>query len=200
LDGEATNVLVSPDGKTCAVRWSDGTRVYVVREGKVLATIHGSSAAKNLRHMSNTGGFEVNGLALSADGSLVAVTSGNLLKLYSVAPSPLPLSPSEGGRGRGEGDGLRWILPADDGLPAPRFSPDGKRLAAGSELGTLYVLDVDGKILLERDLGALPIPAWLPDGDLLVGTWMGTLRRLDANYAERWRTLLRPATPDMRGK
>ncbi len=183
LDGEAARVVASPDGKTCAVQGGDGGRVFVVRDGKVVATIQGNSAApKNLRHMSNTGGFAVNGLALSADGSLVAVTSGNLLKLYNVA------------------GGLRWILPGDDVLHFPRFSADGKRLAAGSELGTLYVLDTEGDVLLERDLGALPVPAWLPDGDLLVGTWMGTLCRLDAKYGERWRSRLQPAARDMRGK
>jgi hypothetical protein len=182
LDGEAVKVVVSPDGRTCAVQGSDGSRVFVVREGKVVATIHGGASVRNLRHMSTTGTFDVTGLAFSPDGSLIAVTSGNLLKLYSVA------------------DGLRWILPADDVLHAPRFAADGKRLAAGSELGTLYVLDTEGRVLLERDLGALPVPAWLPDGDLLVGTWMGTLCRLDAHYAERWRTLLRPAARDQRGK
>jgi outer membrane protein assembly factor BamB len=181
LSGEAVKAVVSADGKTCAVQ-AVGGRVFVVRDGKLLTTIHGGSGTKNVRHMSNTVGFDVNGLALSADGSLVAVTSGNLLKLYSVA------------------DGLRWVLPADDVLHAPQFSADGKRLAAGSELGTLYALDADGKLLLERDLGALPISAWLPDGDLLVGTWMGVLCRLDAAYAERWRTALRPADRDMRGK
>jgi hypothetical protein len=86
-------------------------------------------------------------------------------------------------------------LPADDTLHSPRFSADGKRLAVGSELGTLYVVSAEGNILLERDLGALPVPAWLPSGDLLVGTWMGTLCRLDGKYVERWRTRLRPAAP-----
>jgi outer membrane protein assembly factor BamB len=181
-DGEALRVVVSPDGKTCAVQARAGGRVYVVRAGRVVTVIHGGSSAKNLHHMSTTGGFEVNGLDFSPDGSLLAVTSGNLLKLYSVA------------------GGLRWILPADDVLHSPRFSPDGKRLAAGSELGTLYVLDVGGSVLLERDLGALPVPAWLPDGDLLAGTWMGTVCRLDGQYAERWRTRLRPAARDMRGR
>jgi hypothetical protein len=183
LDGEAVQVVAGADGKTCAVLGSEGGRVFILREGKVITTIHGGSSTKHLRHMSTTGGFEVNGLALSADGSLVAVTSGNLLKVYSVT------------------DGLRWSLPADDVLHFPRFFSDGRRIAVGSELGTLYVLDTDaGSVLLERDLGALPVPAWLPDGDLLVGTWMGTMCRLDAEYVERWKTLLRPATPDMRGK
>src|SRR5205814_9796854 len=105
--------------------------------------------------MSVTGRLGVTSLALSADGSHLAVTDGNLLQLYSVA------------------DGLRWSLPADDVLHSPRFSADGKRIAAGSELGTLHVLSADGDLLLERDMGALPVPAWLPDGDLLVATWMG---------------------------
>jgi outer membrane protein assembly factor BamB len=181
-DGEAASAIGSPDGKTCAIRWSDGDRVFVLREGKVVTTIHGSASAKNLHHMSLTGRLAVTGLALSADGALLAVTAGNLLKLYSVA------------------DGLRWVMPADDVLHSPRFSADGKRIAAGSELGTLYVMSASGELLLERDVGALPVPAWLPDGDLLVGTWMGALCRLDKDYAERWRTLLRPAAPDMRGK
>src|SRR5262249_41118644 len=34
----------------------------------------------------------------------------------------------------------------------------------------------------------------------LVGTWMGTLCRLDTKYTERWRTRLKPAASDMRGK
>jgi hypothetical protein len=175
-------VTVGPDGKTCAVQWSDGDRVFVLREGEVLATLHGGASGHNVRHMSTTGTLAVTGVAVSADGSLVAVTAGSLLKLYAVA------------------GGLRWILPADDVMHAPRFSIDGQRLAAGSELGTLYVLDKEGRLLLERDMGAQPVPAWLPDGDLLVGTWMGILCRLGRHFDERWRTLLRPAAPDMRGK
>src|SRR5262249_9752994 len=136
LSGEAERVIVSPDGKTCAIQARDGGRVYVVRAGKVITTIHGGASARNLRHMSATGGFEVSGVAFSSDGSLVAVTAGNLLKLYSVTPSP----PTPHPRGeRGEEGSLRWILPADDVLHTPRFSADGKRIAAGSELGTLYV-------------------------------------------------------------
>jgi outer membrane protein assembly factor BamB len=183
--GEATKVVVSADGKTCAVQEKEGGRVHLLRDGKVLTTIHGSAAATNLRHLSGATpdlALGLTGVALSADGDLVAVTSGNLLQVYSVT------------------EGLRWVLPGDDTLHSPRFSADGKRIAVGSELGTLYVLDAQGAVLLERDLGALPVPAWLPGGDLLVGTWMGTLCRLDGKYAERWRTRLRPAARDLRGK
>ena len=85
-------------------------------------------------------------------------------------------------------DGLQWILPADDTLHSPRFSPDGKRIVACSDLGSVYVVGVEGQLLLRRDLEALAAPAWLPDGDLLLATWMGTAVRLDGQYAERWRS------------
>src|SRR5262249_52639457 len=120
--------------------------------------------------------------ALSPDGSRVAVVAANQLRLLDVA------------------GGLQWSLPADDTLHFPRFAGDGKRVAVCSELGTVYVVDANGKILMERDLGALTVPFWLADGDLLLGTWMGTICRLDGRYAERWRTRLEPAAPDMRGK
>ena len=73
-------------------------------------------------------------------------------------------------------------------------------MAAGSELGTLYILDGQGNLLHERDLRSLPVTAWLADGDLLVATWMGTVLRLDGRYAERWHTLLRPVETDIRTK
>jgi outer membrane protein assembly factor BamB len=117
-----------------------------------------------------------NTLALSPDGNHVAVATSNQLKLYSVA------------------DGLRWALPADDTLRHPRFAPDAKRLAACSDLGTVYVVGLDGTLLVERDFGALAAPAWLPGGDLLLATWMGTVCRLDGKYQERWRTHLQPAS------
>jgi outer membrane protein assembly factor BamB len=180
-----TRVSVSGDGKTCAVQEMGSGRIHLLRRGKVLATIAGNATVRHLRHLGNSGtnpAFEVNGVALSPDGSRVAVVAGNHLKLY------------------GSDGGLRWTLPGDDVLHAPRFSADGKRLAAGSELGTLYVVSTAGEVLLERDLGALPVPAFLPDGDLLAGTWMGLLCRLDARYAERWRTRLVGSARDLRGK
>ena len=96
LSGEAAGVIVSPDDKTCAIQAREGGRVYIVREGKLVATIHGGASARNLHHMSMTGGFGVNNVAFSPDGALLAVTAGNQLKVYSVT------------------DGLRWILPADE--------------------------------------------------------------------------------------
>ena len=101
---------------------------------------------------------------LSADGALIAVVTENLLKLYSVA------------------DGLQWVFHGDDLLHFPRFSPDG-RLAVASNLGTVYVTDLEGRVLLERDMKALAVPAWLADGSLLLATWEGSVCRLDKRYA-----------------
>jgi outer membrane protein assembly factor BamB len=163
--GEVHQVCVSADGKTCAILTSTaGGRVFVLRDGKVAATLP-------------TGGNE---LAVSADGSRVAVAVGGQLKLYSVTA------------------GLRWVLPGDDTLHSPRFTSDGKRLAIASELGTLSVVDQDGNVLLERDTGTIAVPAWLPDGDLLLATWSGHVTRLSTEFKERWNTRVEPAATDMR--
>jgi outer membrane protein assembly factor BamB len=123
-----------------------------------------------------------NDLALTADGLSVAVTDANHLKLYSVRT------------------GLRWLLPGDGSLHNPRFAADGRRIAVSSDLGTVYVLSDAGDLQLERDMGALAVPAWAANGDLILATWMGNVCRLDSKYDERWRVRLRPAAEDMRGK
>ena len=120
-------------------------------------------------------------LNLSADGELIAVATEDLLKLYSVA------------------DGLQWIFHGDDLLHFPRFSGD-RRLTATSNLGTVYVTDLAGKVLLEKDMQALAVPAWLADGSLLLATWEGVVARLDTRYRPMWQTRLVPKAADMRGK
>jgi outer membrane protein assembly factor BamB len=186
--GEARQVEVSRDGKTCAVAaTTEGGRVFVLREGKLVRTIAGGLAPPGtspigFARVTAAVATECNAVAVSPDGSLIAVTSANQLRLYSLK------------------DGLQWALPGDDVLHFPRFAADGKRIAVSSELGTVYVVGRDGKLLLERDQGAIAVPAWLPDGDLLLANWMGTVCRLDGKYAERWRTHLQPAATDMRGK
>ncbi|MEX1017574.1 MAG: PQQ-binding-like beta-propeller repeat protein [Phycisphaeraceae bacterium] len=120
-------------------------------------------------------------VAFARDGSQLAVVTGNLLKLYNFE------------------QGLQWIFSGDDALRSPSFSPDGQRLVVGSDLGSLYVLDRDGRTLYEHDYTALPTGAWLDDGDLLVGTWMGELRRLDSRYETVWRTRLEPEPDGLTG-
>jgi len=164
--GEVRIVRTSADAKTCVLyNVADGGKLFVLRGGKIVRVI--PTAAEDF--------------GLSADGSLIAVVTEDLLKLYSVA------------------DGLQWIFHGDDLLHSPRFSGDG-RLAAASNLGTVYVTDLDGRVLLEKDMKALAVPAWLADGSLLLATWEGTVCRLDKSYAPKWRTRLTPGASDMRGK
>jgi RNA polymerase sigma factor (sigma-70 family) len=117
---------------------------------------------------------------LSSDGGLLAVTTGNQIKLYSIAR------------------GLQWTFSGDDRVRFPRFSPDGRRIAITSDLGSVFVLDTEGKTLWEEDLGARAVPAWLPGGDLLLAGWMGRVLRIGLDYKVRWVTRLQPEAPDMR--
>ncbi|MFD0412346.1 WD40 repeat domain-containing protein [Streptomyces sp. NPDC127108] len=119
-------------------------------------------------------------VSVSADGSFLAVTFRNQLKAFDSQR------------------GLLWTYTGDDLLRRPRVSPDGTRVAVGSELGTLAVLRRDGTRLTTKDLKALPVPAWLPDGGLLVATWTGTAIRYTTDLGERWRTRLTPSETDIR--
>ncbi|MFF1377421.1 WD40 repeat domain-containing protein [Streptomyces sp. NPDC058308] len=121
-------------------------------------------------------------VSVSADGSFLAVTSRNQLKAYDADR------------------GLLWTYTGDDLVRRPRVSPDGSRVAVGSELGTLAVLRRDGALLATKDLRALPVPAWLPAGGLLAATWTGTVLRYTAGLDERWRTRLSPSETDIRPK
>jgi outer membrane protein assembly factor BamB len=165
-------VSLAPTGEARDVRCSrDGTTVAVLTttEGGRVFLLRGGRVAASYP----TGG--TNAFDLSADGAGVAVAASSLLKFYSVD------------------HGLRWVLPGDDLIRFPRVAPDGKRVVATTDLGTLYVADVEGRLLLERDLGACAAPAWLPGGDLLVAGWMGRVSRLDGSFRERWTTRLEPA-------
>jgi outer membrane protein assembly factor BamB len=165
--GDVWEIRVSADRRTVALLAStEGGRLFVLREGKIHTVIP-------------TGGQE---LDLSPDGSLVAVTDSNLLKLYSVDT------------------GLRWTLSGDDRMHHPSISRDGARVAAGSELGTLYVVSAEGELLRHQDLQTLPVPTWLEGNELLVGTWAGEVKRLGADFAEKWSVRLKPEARSMRGR
>ncbi|MEU6192886.1 PQQ-binding-like beta-propeller repeat protein [Streptomyces sp. NPDC047061] len=167
LGGAFGAAAVSGDRRTAVIASeADGGRVFVIRDGALAHTL--PTAASEL--------------SLAADGSFLAVTTGNQLRAFDT------------------GGGLLWTYTGDDFLRRPRVSPDGTRIAVGSELGTLSVLDRDGALLTATDLRALPVPAWLPGGDLLAATWMGTVIRYDADLEERWRTRLIPEERDIRSK
>jgi hypothetical protein len=162
-------------------------KIHASRDGKVVALL--SSSQGGQLHIVRDGKVsrtlpmpEAYDFDLSPDGSTVALITRNQLKVYSTNA------------------GLQWILPADDYLRFARFSPDGERIAASSDMGSLYVLNRRGELVHEKDMGALVVPAWLPGGDLILGSWMGTVVRLDAKYSELWRTRLSPIVSDVRGK
>lgn len=128
----------------------------------------------------NTLHTKADAMAWSADGRHLAATAGVELHWFDVA------------------GGLEWTFQGDDTLRSPRVSPDGKYLAVGSELGTLFLLSADGVLKQERDMRTLPVPAWMPGSDLVVATWMGALTRFQiaasGEMTVRWQT--RVQSPD----
>ena len=160
---------VSSDGKTIAV-WADseGGRVWIIRDGKVIKTLF----------------IAADSMALAPDGNHLAVVMGNELRWYNVDGTIEWTFTGD--------DSLS--LPQNP-LYSLRIAPDGKRLAVASVLGSVWVLDDKGNKLIERDLGALASTAWLPDNDLLVATWAGEVMRLRADGSEKWRVRVAPKGP-----
>jgi hypothetical protein len=155
-EGEILELVSSADGSTVVARsTASGGRVFVIREGRTQAVLP----------------TRADELAVSPDGSWVAVANGASLELHDAA------------------GGLRWAYLADAPLHFLRGSPRGDRLAASSELGMLFVFPSDGHAPpRSRDMGAVAATAWLPGGDLVAATWMGAMIRLDGDFHEQWRS------------
>lgn len=196
-DGQTLLTLNGPtvtahDAQTGTARWShelgdtgELTRAIPSRDGRTLAVV---STDRGGRMFILRDGQPVHSLptpaddaTLSPDGQLIAVTQGNELRLFHTS------------------SGLVWSVEADDILRSPRFSEDGRRIAVGSEIGTLYVFSTAGERLLARDVEAWPVTRWLPNGGLLVATWMGELTRLDAKFQPVWKTTLESDSADFVG-
>lgn len=94
----------------------------------------------------------------------------------------------------------RGGLRAQRRIRAPGRNGPGSKVTVASELGTLAVLTRDGAIVGEKDLGALPVPAWLPDGDLLAATWLGNVVRLNQGLKPKWERRIVPTETDTRSK
>ncbi|MEI6520309.1 MAG: WD40 repeat domain-containing protein [bacterium] len=166
--GEVRSIRVNNDGHTIAIQTTtEGGRVFVQRDGKPLTTL-----------ITNSGTID-----LSADGSTVAVTEDNLLKLYSIT------------------SGLQWTFACDNTARCPHISPDGKQVTVTSDLGSLYILNIDGTLQMERDLGAVATTVWLRDNTLVAGTWEGTISWFANNIlVKSMRIQPDPAITDMRDK
>jgi len=165
---EQWQVTLAPTGAIQQLDVSADGRTLVVRSdtegGRVFVVRNGK--------IINTFATPVDVLTVSPDGTRAAVIAGAQLKVYDSMR------------------GLLWHFTADDSLHSPRFSVDGSRIVVASELGSIYVLDQAGSVLLTRDVESIAAPAWLADGSLVVGTWNGDVVRLDANFAEVWRVKL----------
>jgi len=112
-------------------------------------------------------------VVLASDGSWVAIADGAVVRVHDRNGMPV------------------WSLAVDSTVCGLRVAPDGSRLAVADDLGLLHVFDVAaGRRLFSRDLGGLAAVSWLPDGDLVAATWMGTAVRLTSDGAERWRVEL----------
>ena len=86
---------------------------------------------------------------------------------------------------------LREFRPGASPLNTVAWSPDGTRLAVGSDDNCVYVLTAEGRLLWrgEGHTGLVWSVAWSPDGrGLASGSWDGTVRLWDpASGAERRR-------------
>lgn len=200
LDDQTLVVLDGPTAaarnpRTGAVIWSlkladTGTlRGAVVSGDRRTLVVHANTLGGRLfviraGKLVNTVLTAADEVAVSPDGSFLVATEGRLLKAFD------PLA------------GLLWTYTGDDILRHPRVSPtpDKRQVAVGSELGTLTVLDKAGVVVAERDMRALPVPEWVPGGDLVVATWMGRVTRLGADMTPRWDTRLLPTEADARSK
>ncbi len=112
---------------------------------------------------------------ISSAGTTLAVTEGNALKVVQT------------------NGGLLWSCTLDGPLHFPTFNADGTRLAVCSEVGTLLVTDRAGADRRTLDLGSVTQTAWLPGGDLLAASWLGTVTRYDGTtLVPRWSALLQP--------
>jgi len=162
------NVTLDPSGEILGLYASADARTVIARA----STLSGRVFVVRDGKLTATLPTAADDAVLTLDGEQVAITSGSDLKWYTAEGS------------------LRCVYHADATLRYPRLSPDEKRLAVGSELGTLYVFDIATGNMRKRDLGALPVAAWLPDGDLVVATWMGKVCRLAASGNARWQVQL----------
>jgi len=139
-------------------------------------------------------------VATDTDGGRIFVMQGDqpLLKLNSAADEMLISDDAQRiviVKGRQlrvfDKGSLTWTFDADDELHFAKLNFDG-RIAVSSELGMLYVLDATGKTLFESDRQAITVPAFLPDGGMLLASWMGTVTRLDNLYRPMWQRRYQP--------
>ncbi|HET9168100.1 MAG TPA: hypothetical protein VFN97_01655 [Actinospica sp.] len=171
VNGKATAAALSPDGASIAVATShDGGRVVIL----------------------DTTDLALQAVLTTRADELAWTTDGGLITAYDTRVSRYRRNDSAG-----SGWALDSVYPAGDVVHNIAVADDG-RIACGDEQGDLIVLDSTLTPVFSADVGGLPVPRWLPGGDLLVGTWLGQVQRLNGDYQATWSTVARSTAPDMR--
>ena len=171
LSGTLLGAVASADGSTLAV-WGT-TGLFVIRNGNVTHTIGIAAAA----------------VSISADGMLLASTSNGIdkmaknLQVFAI----------------GDRWHMLWSYHAMEVVRNPEFSANGKLLAFGTDIGQVYVADVQsGAIVWEDDLGSSCSFTFLPDGALVAASWMGRVAVYEPlTYATRWSVVVQSTSTDL---
>ena len=159
VDGSERLQLTYPPVEAYMPTWSpDGTRIaFMSRPGKVVKIVVVSAAGGNAQELTSEQKNEADP-SWSADGNLLSF--GREVGLNSSEPPNIQVMNL----------GTKQIsaLPGSDGLFAPRWSPDGRYIAALQvELTKLMLFDFRTKKWSELGKGAFAFPNWSHDGKYL---------------------------------
>jgi Tol biopolymer transport system component len=163
-----TSYAVAPDGRS-----------YVVGDGARL--IEEAPDGSDRRVLTQAGDIEYDP-AYAPDGSAIVfgradAATGSGLGLWKRAPSGGPARAIVVPDGSGGVSASPAPTPSGSAAPAasapllraPRFSPDGRKLAFVDASGRIGILDLDGGALTAASYHATSPPAWLPDsGGIIV--------------------------------
>jgi len=159
VDGSERLQLTYPPVEAYMPSWSpDGTRIaFMSRPGKVVKIVVVSAAGGNAQELTSEQRNEADP-SWSPDGILLSF--GREVGLNSSEPPNIQVMNLQTNQDS--------ALPGSDGLFAPRWSPDGRYIAAlRSDLTKLMLFDFTTKKWLELGKGAFAFPNWSHDGKYL---------------------------------
>jgi Tol biopolymer transport system component len=164
LDGTGLENLTANGANNVRFRWSpDGTRIAFVSDGDGLDNYYDVYAVDadgtHLRKVSSTG--DAGNFDWSPDSSKIVLSDGtNAWTLWTVNT---------------DGSGLTRITDGEHSYQWPRWSPDGKKIAAERDTGPdteIYTLNADGtgETRVTNTASEEQRPVWSPDSTKLAVT------------------------------